>query len=119
MSTVNELDKELNEMILSGKAMEAFEKFYSEDIVMQENDDDPFIGKKTNRKREEEFFAGIEEVHEFSLTASATEGNVSMSEWVFDATFKGGARSKWTQASVRRWTDGQVASERFFHATMG
>lgn len=28
---------ELNTMILEGKALEAFEKFYAEDVVMQEN----------------------------------------------------------------------------------
>jgi hypothetical protein len=35
MSDVVTLEHELNQMILSGKAMEAFEKFYADDVIMQ------------------------------------------------------------------------------------
>lgn len=37
---------ELNEMILKGKLMEAFEKFYDDEVIMQENDDPPTEGCK-------------------------------------------------------------------------
>ncbi len=33
MSDVVTLEHELNQMILSGKAIEAFEKFYADDII--------------------------------------------------------------------------------------
>ncbi|MBI2451723.1 hypothetical protein HYV50_01435 [Candidatus Pacearchaeota archaeon] len=42
--------EELNNMILQGKIMEAFEKFYDENVVMQENSEEPRIGKEINRK---------------------------------------------------------------------
>ena len=29
---------DLNDLILQGKAMEAFEKYYHEDVIMQENE---------------------------------------------------------------------------------
>ena len=51
MSAVKQLEQELNQMILSGKALEAFEKFYADDLVMQENDQPPRIGKAANRER--------------------------------------------------------------------
>ncbi len=35
MSDVATLERELNQMILSGKAMEAFEKFYADDAITQ------------------------------------------------------------------------------------
>jgi len=53
------LDQELNNMVLSGKALEAFEQFYADDVVMQENNDEPRIGKETNRKFEQEFFSSL------------------------------------------------------------
>ncbi len=113
------LEQELNGMILSGKALDAFEKFYSEDIAMQENDDDPFVGKDLNRKREKDFFASIEEVHQFNLDSWAAGDDVSFSEWTYDITFKGGSRAKWGQTAVRRWKDGKVIHERFYHKTLG
>ena len=46
------LDRELNAMIASGKAMEAFEKFYADDCTMQENLDAPRVGKGACRDYE-------------------------------------------------------------------
>ena len=56
-NNVAELDKALNEAILSGKAMEAFEQYYADDVVMQENSEAPRVGKDANRKAELEFFS--------------------------------------------------------------
>ena len=57
----------------------------------------------------------IEEFHGAELLASAVSGDISFSEWAMDVTFKGGGRVQMAQASVRRWKDGQVASERFYY----
>jgi len=119
MSNVATFEKQINEMILGGKALEAFEQFYTNDIVMQENEDAPFVGKEFNREREEKFFASIGEVHEFSLEKSVAGDDVSFSEWTYDVTFKGGPRVKWSQATVRSWKDGKISQERFYHKTLG
>ncbi|NND70475.1 MAG: hypothetical protein HKN43_02745 [Rhodothermales bacterium] len=37
---------ELNDLILNGQMMDGFEKYYSESIVMQENDGDAIVGKE-------------------------------------------------------------------------
>lgn len=119
MSSVVSMEKQLNEMILGGKAMEAFEQFYAEDVVMQDNDDAPWSGKAYNRERELQFFGSVAEVHQLSLAASAAGDDFSASEWVYDITFKGGTRVKWGQTAARRWKDGKVVSERFYHRTLG
>ena len=36
---------QLNQMILEGKTLDAFEKFYAEDVVMQDNDYPARVGK--------------------------------------------------------------------------
>ncbi len=112
---VRTLEKELNTMILSGQILEAFEKFYADDIVMRENTEEPRVGKNTNREFEKAFVDSIEEFHGAELLASAVSGDVSFSEWAMDVTFKGMGRVLMAQASVRRWKDGQVASERFYY----
>lgn len=114
-SHVAELERELNEMIASGKAMEAFEKFYAEDVVMQENSQEPRVGKDACRAYEENFFGNVAEFHEGSFHGSAAEGDRSFSEWIFDVTFKDGTRMKNHQIAARRWKDGKVIEERFFY----
>ena len=36
---------QLNQLIISGKTIEAMERFYAENVTMQENDDSPRVGK--------------------------------------------------------------------------
>jgi ketosteroid isomerase-like protein len=109
------LDQALNEMILSGKALEAFEKFYADEVVMQENSEEPRKGKEANRKAEQEFMASVEAFNGASVKASAVNGDVTFSEWEMDITFKGGHRVKMNQVAVRQWKNGKIAHERFFY----
>jgi hypothetical protein len=111
---ITALDQELNEMVLTGRALEGFEKFYAENVVMMENDT-AFEGKELNRKREEEFFSSVAEWHSGECLASAVNGDVTFSEWVVDVTFKAGFRVKMEQVAVRRWADGQIVQERFYY----
>jgi ketosteroid isomerase-like protein len=114
-TSVQELDKQLNDDVLSGKAMEAFEKYYADDVVMQENSEEPRRGKDANRKAEEEFFGSVEAFNGGSVKASAVNGDVTFSEWEYDITFKGGNRVKINQVAVRHWKNGKIVSERFYY----
>jgi ketosteroid isomerase-like protein len=115
MSNIAELDQKLNDAILSGKALEAFEELYDDDVVMQENSDPEFRGKDLNRKREQEFFATVEAWHSGQVLASAVNGDVSFSEWTMEVTLKGAGRVKMDQVTVRRWKNGKIVHERFYH----
>lgn len=118
MSTANDtaaIDQELNQLILTGKALEGFEKFYSEDVVMQENSEAPRTGKAVNREFEQQFFAAVAEWHDGQLLASAVNGDTSFSQWYMDVSFKDGSRMKSTQVAVRKWKDGKIVHERFFY----
>jgi ketosteroid isomerase-like protein len=114
-TNVQELDKQLNDDVLSGKAMEAFEKYYADDVVMQENSEEPRKGKAANRKAEEEFFASVEAFNGGSVVSSAVNGDVTFSEWEYDLTFKGGKRVKMNQVAVRHWKNGKIVNERFYY----
>ncbi|HEU0033479.1 MAG TPA: nuclear transport factor 2 family protein [Kofleriaceae bacterium] len=117
MATIAELDKKLNDAILSGKALEAFDELYADNVVMQENTDPPYEGKDFNRKREIEFFSSVEAWHSGAVLASAVNeaDGVSFGEWEMDVTIKGMGRVKMTQAAVRRWKNGKIVHERFYH----
>jgi ketosteroid isomerase-like protein len=112
---VTQLDQELNAAILAGDIMNAFEKYYANDVVMQENDAEPFVGKEVNRKREEEFVNSVEQFHGAKLVGAAVNGDRAYSEWEYEVTFKGGGRVKLEQVASRRWKNGQVTHERFYY----
>jgi len=109
------LDRELNKAILAGDILNAFEKFYAADVVMQENDSEPFVGKDVNRKREQDFVNSVEQLHGAKLLGEAVNGDRSYSEWEYDVTFKGGKRTEMQQVASRRWKGGEVVQERFYY----
>ena len=105
----------MNQMILNGKAMEAFEQFYADDVVMQENENPATAGKAANRERELKFFDSVEAIHSGAITASAAGDDVSFCEFEMDVTFKGAKRVTMRQVSVRRWKDGKIVHEKFYY----
>jgi hypothetical protein len=110
-------DREVNDLICQGKAMEAFEKFYADGVEMSENFDAPCVGKDANRKREYEFFGKVEQVKSAELLAQSYDEKTGagFSEWDWDVVFKGGFATRMRQVGVRRWKDGQVVHERFYY----
>jgi len=116
-ATVNvaELDSQLNNQILSGDILNAFERFYADDVVMQENTEEPRVGKSLNREYEQKFLDSVEAFHSAKLLSGAVNGDVTFSEWEYDVTIKGVGRNVLTQVAVRRWKNGQIIHERFYY----
>ena len=115
MTNIGELNKKLDQAIFTGRALEAFEELYDDDVVMQENTDAEHRGKTTNRKREQDFFATVEQFHGGQVLASGHSGDVSFSEYDMDVTLKGVGRIQLVQVAVRRWKNGKIVHERFYH----
>lgn len=112
---IETLENSLNAQILSGDILGAFDKYYAEDVVMQENSAEPTAGKAANREREIQFVNSVQDFHSARVLSSAIKGDTSLSEWEMDVTFQGGARVTMAQVAVRTWKDGQVARERFYY----
>ena len=49
MESIKNKIQHLNQLVLEGKAMEAFDLYYDDDVIMQENQMPPTIGKEVNR----------------------------------------------------------------------
>jgi len=88
MDTLLEKVNDLNSMILEGKALEAFEKHYHDDVVMQENDNPVVVGKVANRQREKDFFSSITEFRGAEPLKVTVGKTTTMVEWHFDYTHK-------------------------------
>lgn len=109
-----ESEDALNAMIVASQFDAAYEKFYAEDAVLQENTDEPRVGKAANRAREAKFLEMIEKVEPPVLVSSLVDGMRSASEWVYGFTFKDGRRVKLEESAIRQWKDGLVVRERFY-----
>jgi hypothetical protein len=112
---VKTLEDELNQQIQSGAILAALERFYADEVVMQENSDVPKIGKEACRNAERAVLDAVEQFHGVRLLGNAVNGDTSYSEWEFDATYKGAGRVKLTQVAARRWKDGLIVHERFYY----
>lgn len=115
MTSLEQLETELNEMILEGKILEAFEKFYAPDCTMQDGDD-VIEGKKANYEREKMFVEGLTELRGVELHDVAIGDDVTMSTWHFDYTHGEWGTHKYDQVAVRQWEDGKIVRERFYKA---
>ena len=109
-----ELDRQLNALIVEGKNTEAFLRFYDENVVAQENDEPERTGRDAWMRSFEGMAKNIEK-YEGRVLSHAANGDVSFSEWESSAVIKGMGAMKIVQVAVRRWRDGRVVRERFYH----
>ena len=108
--------KDIYQHLAEGKALEAFDKYYSDEVVMIEGDGSQRIGKPQCREYEVNFFQGIAEMHGAGVDAMVTDGeNTTMVENWMDVTFKDGTRRKLEQIARQTWQDGKIINERFYY----
>jgi hypothetical protein len=108
--------EDIKTLVLQGKAMEAFDKYYGDDVVMQENEMPATTGKAANRSRELEFFAKVTEFRGMELKAVAYGDDLIIAEWFVDYTHAEWGKVTHDQVSVQLWRDGKVVHERFYYA---
>ncbi len=111
------LVEDLIKMIGEGKIMETFEKYYADNVVMQENEEAPRIGKDASREYEKAFVNGITEMHGMKVLGIAVGENYSTVESFMDVTHKDWGRMARTQVAVQRWENGQIVNEKFYYNT--
>ena len=115
ITDVRPLVDELVALVQQGQILEAFDRFYADDVVMQENRKAPTAGKAANRTREEQFVAYVKDVHTNVATAVAVDGAHAFIAWTLDFTGVDGTRLHYEQVSHQVWRDGRIVSERFYY----
>jgi hypothetical protein len=114
-TTIQEKLKDLNALILEGKAMDGFEMYYDDEVIMQENETAPTVGKEANRRRELAFFGSITEFRGARVLHLAAGENISYVTWHFDYTHRDWGVRNYTQVSVQHWKNGKIVKEQFFY----
>ena len=107
----------LNALIKEGRILEAFEKYYGEQVIIQVNGNSPIIGKELNRTREMIFLQEIEKLNSAvvnSVTYGGKEDNVSMTEWVINIGNKSGENKTIYRVNVQHWKGNKIINEKLY-----
>ena len=109
------------EHLKNGKLLDAFDRYYHENVRMQENRGTPTVGKAENRKREEAFLASVKEwksldVATIMADSDGQSGTTSI-EYSFDFVNQDDQPVHYEQVAVQRWENGQIVEEKFYYDT--
>ncbi len=108
---------DLYKIMMEGRMLDAFDKYYGENVIMEEVGEDQKIGKALNREREEKFMAGIEAFHGMGVDAITSDeaAKVTMVENWMDVTLVGIGRIMMRQVAVQYWDGDYIVHEKFYH----
>jgi hypothetical protein len=115
--SIKEKMAEIIELTLKGKLDEIFATYYHEDVVRQENYEDPRVGRQFNLDYEKNAIARVDTWNkvEFRDVVVDEEKNISMVLQFIDVTVKG-QRFKREEVAVQRWKDGLIIHEKFYYS---
>lgn len=109
----NALD-ELVELVQQGKPMEAFEKFYGENLDKADLDGKVVLGKEANRKVGYELLSKVRSVRDFSRVGQVIRDNRSFLVWSLDFDHEEQGRINVIQVAIQDWENGKIVKERFY-----
>ena len=112
-----ELAEEMYQMVTSGQALEAFEKFYHDNCSMFEATGEVREGKAASREFEQNFYNSIKEYHGGGVHAitSDEENAITMVEAWMEVTFQDDSRIKMEEIARQKWQGDQIIEERFYY----
>ena len=106
----------LTHLIQSGQTLAAMERFYADDVTMQENENLPRVGKAGCLDHERRMLAGVTTMTAQLLNQAINdETGVVFSEWTYAFTDLSGQRFSLTEVSVQQWNKELIQTEKFYY----
>ena len=114
--TYKEKAQDIYNMLGQGQLLDAFDKYYGENVVMTEPRGTR-EGKAVCREAEIAFLDSVQEFHgmEVRNIGSNEETGTSFVESTMDVTFKNGYRANMHQVAVQKWEGDHIVHEQFFY----
>lgn len=107
--------RELHAWVAAGRIDDAMRAFYADEVVMRENNEQPVVGLPANLEREQAFVDSVAEWTGYTVHALTGDASTTLAEIEMEFVGKDGSPVRIEQASVARWKDGKIVSERFYH----
>ncbi|SOE20047.1 Predicted 5' DNA nuclease, flap endonuclease-1-like, helix-3-turn-helix (H3TH) domain [Spirosomataceae bacterium TFI 002] len=106
---------QLDKMVSDGKILEAFDKFFHENVITWSDKKDRTTSKKEKRSFLVDFFDKMKSLDQFKFHDSIIDGNTSYSKFTFTFTNQDDERLRWHEIIRREWKDGLVVDEYYFN----
>jgi len=107
---------DLISLVEKGQMLEAMNRYYAENVAMQENVSPPTVGFAENYAREEAFYGSLQALN-FNLVSVVVEGDRAVINWVFDYTTADGTSYRMDEIAIQTWRDGKIVHERYVYDT--
>ncbi|MFP5042942.1 SnoaL-like domain-containing protein [Parasediminibacterium sp. JCM 36343] len=104
---------ELVSLVGEGKPMEAFEKFYHDDLEKTDLDGITHKGKAVNEKIGYELLSKVTAIRDFTAVGKIVKGNRSFLVWSLDFDHADNGAIKVVQIAIQDWEEGKIIRERF------
>ena len=113
-STLAQREAALNACLEAGQFHAALEQFFTDDAELAEAGQPPTRGKEANLMRETVFLGALAAISA-RCVGQAVHGDTSFSEWQYKLEFRTGRTLEYAQVARRKWHNGLVVREDFFH----
>lgn len=92
-----------------------YERFYDENVVVQENLQTPRVGRAISIDRQQRMNANVKEVHELKIGAVLVDGDRSVIEMHLELTTVDGYRIRLEEVGMQTWKNERIIHERYFY----
>ncbi|MFD2551264.1 hypothetical protein ACFSQP_05490 [Bizionia sediminis] len=106
---------DLKTLLGKGQFMEAMHKYLADDVVLQEANQTPKVGKETCLIAEEALLDTVTEFIRYDIFDYAINGDTSFYEAIMEFKTNDGKHHKFEQVNRTKWRDGKIINERYFH----
>lgn len=104
---------ELGDLVMQHKGMEAFDKFYHDEVVMMEWDGSVTTGKIANRQRRIDFASKITALREQTYVGAVVIDNRAFVVWKADMDHADLGPILFREVGIQDWENGKIVRERF------
>ncbi|MBC8041812.1 MAG: nuclear transport factor 2 family protein [Rhizobacter sp.] len=104
---------ELVRLGAEGKPMDAFDKFYHDDLERTELDGSTIVGKVKNREAAVQLLSKVTAFRDFSRVGQLVRGDRSFLVWSVDLDHADNGQLKVVEVAIQDWKDGKIIREKF------
>ena len=103
-------------LVLSNKFVEAFEKYYDDNILVVDQRYGIVKGKAKNMENRLKLQESLTSVKDIDVRSAALDDNVSIVEWDINAEMRGIGLVSFNFVVIHNWKNGKIIKEKYFNA---
>lgn len=103
--------------VVNGDHVQAIIDFYHSDASMQENCEQPRVGRHMLVAHEQAALERLSKMETHEPKTVLIDENMVVINWIFDATDKGGITRRLNEIALQKWSGDRILSERFIYDT--